>query len=416
MVCSIKTKDFIRLYLDVGALSGAQCQLADDDISLSSIEESKCDEDENDGEDEKSQLSQSQEDTKDSHDDDNSESNDAGVVDLTCSPERPRSEPLQSSHTKKSKDDDDDDDDPQRQNNLRRLSRIAKKFKKQYLQKSAQYKEQYTEKRKLSDRIRQAEGDLKSLKDEMSEIEKDKGLFQLMMNESKLDLVRIRQERDVLRARCLTIHKDKIQAEARLQECHIFYKKELDEARAKSMSEVQEIMEEHPKVVEENRLLKQRLQKLELQRRDRSLSREDSRSNNEASRKAINIHKALREMDEASRFPPQNSSSTKRSSIVKNPFETEASAQTLKRSNRRIHDSTYKVERPSLKKVNSGQYSSFASRMIKASDKAKKPPPGTAAGKKRSSLVDHFLSSSSSQNKRMKSVSASRRDLFQRRP
>ena len=45
---SIKTKDFIRLYLDVATLGGAQCHLADDDISLSSVEESKCDEDESD--------------------------------------------------------------------------------------------------------------------------------------------------------------------------------------------------------------------------------------------------------------------------------------------------------------------------------------------------------------------------------
>ncbi len=394
-------------------MGGEQCHLADDDISLSSSieEESKCEEDESgnkiDGDTGDNQQS------KDTINNDDKDENDAGVVDLTDSPKREKSQPLQSSNK------DDDDNDPQREtNNLRRLSRIAKKFKKQYLQKSAQYKEQYAEKRKLSERIRQAEGSLKEVKDQMSGFEEEQNQMRLTMNESKLDLIRIRQERDVLRARCATIHKDMTHAQSRLQECHSYYNKELEDARTKTMSEVQEIMEEHPKVVEENRVLKQRLQKLEFQRKDNRRGTSSSSSNsssNEGSRtgrNSRNIHKALKEMDKATRFPPQQTASTKKTTAV-NPFgKSEFVRRSLQNTNKNTINQRHGESKHQKPKVNSGQYSSFASRMIKASEKARKPQQGTDS-KKRSSLSALSLSS---QNKRMKSHSASRRDLFQRKP
>ena len=385
--------------------------MADDDISLSSSieEEGKCDEDESgneiDGDTDNNQQS------KDAINNDDKDENDTGVVDLTDSPKRAKSLPLQSSSK------DDDDKDPQREtNNLRRLFRIAKKFKKQYLQKSAQYKEQYAEKRKLSERIRHAEGSLKEVKDQMSEFEDEQNQIQLAMNESKLDLIRIRQERDVLRARCFSIHKDMTQAQSRLQECQSYYKKELEDARTKTMSEVQEIMEEHPKVVEENRVLKQRLQKLELKRKDNRRGTSSSNSSinegNRTGRNSRNIHKALKEMDKATRFPPHQTASTKKTTAM-NPFEK---AEFVRRDFQEINKNTINQRHSESKhqkpKVNSGQYSSFASRMIKASEKARKPPQSTD-GKKRSSLSALSLSS---QNKRMKSQSASRRDLFHRKP
>ena len=195
-------------------MGGLQCHLADnDDISLSSIEESKCDEDENDSE----SIGTREQDPVS----DNNDENDENVVDLTESPKRPKSQPLQLSTANNNNNNCDD-------NKLRRLSRIAKKFKKQYLQKSAQYKEQYTEKRKLSDRIRHTEGELKSTKEQMSEVIADQGAYRLLMNESKLDLVRIQHERDALEDKCNGLLSEKRRAEGQLNECHAYYKKELD--------------------------------------------------------------------------------------------------------------------------------------------------------------------------------------------
>ena len=395
---SINTDTFVRLYLDVGSLSGAHCHLAgDDDISLSSTEESKCDEDEN----------ESCQQEKTSEDSQSVCNNENDLVDLTESPQRPKSQPLSSSTDDQGKE-------------VQRLSRIAKKFKKQYLQKSAQYKEQYKEKRKLSDKIRKAESELKDIKEEINDVKEDRDSLQLAMNHQRLDLERYIEAEDYYEKRCKTAEASMFRAKQELSECHTFYKKELDNARAKSMSEVQEIMEEHPKVVKENRELKQTLQKLQhqnlqLERMHRSLSRRNSSSSSNDSKdsskrgptKAKDIQKALRQMDEATRFPPKSSLTIRtapKSTRPVNPFEKAASS--VPKAPSALHGTNDR-----LKKVNTGNYSSLASRMMKASQKAKKPPG--SGSKKRSAMAALSLSS---QNKRMKSFSSSRRDLFQRKP
>jgi len=407
-------------------LAGAQCHLAeDDDISLSSIEDDKHDDDENHNDEERVEEGETEKSKEQDSNDDDDENDD--IVDLTKSPQRVQPNPTQPSTTS-TKPITDDDDDPQRQSQLRRFARIAKKFKRQYLQKSSQYKEQYTEKRRLSDRVRHVEGELTSIQKEMSELEQDRRLTELKLNESRLNLIRIQQERDIITSRYSTMAKEKSKAETRFQECHSHYKKELETARAKSMSEVQEILKEHPKVVEENRVLKQRLQKL-----NRSLSRGSSSNNISCSSEISNgcqfkdINKALRQMDQQIRSRQNTATSitaTKRngSSLAgngsenrKNEAGTQAnldSSQYRKRISGSSNISSSHSRGSVTLKVNSGQYSSLASRMMKASQKAKRPLQSSVAGKKRSSVTSLSLS----QNKRMKIFSASRRDLFQRKP
>ena len=433
-------------------MAGAQCQsIEEDEISLSSSIEDDDKHDENDKDDDEdcdkgdSEETKEQQDSTNADDDENDD-----IVDLTKSPQRPEPQP---SKTADNDNNNDNDDDPQRgQKKLRRLSRIAKKFKKQYLQKSSQYKEQYAEKRKLSDRVRHAEGELKRIQEEMSKCEQDRKLYELNHNESRLDLIRIRHDRDTLRSRHSTMAVEKTRAEARLLECRSHYENELENARAKSMSEVQEIMEEHPKVVEENRVLKQKLHKL-----NRSLSRGGSNSSHGSSNKNIetsssssssssrshskarDISKELRELDQLIRFRPNTASSKtlvaagRKSSnnILAGSGVENRNHQPRRQSifdSAQNHDSTRKdsfsshtrgasTSASASIKVNPGQYSGFASRMIKASQKATKRPPlqgAVASGKKRSSAIAAL--SLSSQNKRMKSYSASRRDLFQRKP
>jgi hypothetical protein len=451
--CSVKTENFIRLWLDVGSLAGAQCQLIEeDDISISSSiedDEDKHDEDDEDKDEDEdcdkgdTEESKEQQDSTNADDDENDD-----IVDLTKSPQRPEPQPSKTADND-SNNGNVDDDDPQRgQNKLRRLSRIAKKFKKQYLQKSSQYKEQYAEKRKLSNRVRQAEGELKRIQEEMSKCERDRELYELNLNESRLDLIRIRFDRDTLRSRHSTMAVEKTRAEALLLECRSHYEKELENARAKSMSEVQEIMEEHPKVVEENRVLKQKLHKL-----NRSLSRGGSNNSHGSSNKTIettssissrshskakDLSKELRELDELIRFRPNTAPSKtsvaagRKSSntILAGSGVENRSHQPRRQSifdSARNHDSSRKNSSSSHTrgasasasiKVNSGQYSGFASRMMKASQKATKRPPlqgaDASGGKKRSSAIAAL--SLTSQTKRMKSYSASRRDLFQRKP
>lgn len=416
-------------------MAGAQCQLVEeDDISLSSsIEDDKHNENDEDEDRDKGDAEESKE-QQDSFNDDDDENDD--VVDLTKSPQMPVPQPS------KTPDNDNEDDPQRRQSKLRRLSRIAKKFKKQYLQKSSQYKEQYAEKRKLSDRVRQAEGELKRIQEEMSEAERDRELYELNLRESRLDLIRIKHDRDVLKSRYSTMANEKSRAEARLLECRSHYELELENARSKSMSEVQEIMEKHPKVVEENRVLKQKLHKL-----NRSLSRGGSNniesSSSRCHSKAKNINKELRELDQLIRFRPNTASSKTTVAAARKGINNLAGSGLENRNNQprrpsifdsaRYHDPTRNSSSKNSSsssshtrgsasasiKVNSGQYSSLASRMMKASQKAVKRPPlqggavDVAGGKKRSSAITAL---SLSQNKRMKSYSASRRDLVKRKP
>ena len=388
--------------MDVAALSGTHCHLAeDDDISLSSVEESKCDEDED--ENENCQEDKTPEEAQSVCDDDND------LVDLTKSPQPLKTQPSST-----------DDKD------IQRLSRIAKKFKKQYLQKSAQYKEQYSEKRKLSDKIRKSDGELKEMKEEITNLEEHRDFLQVTLNHQRLELERNIDRAESYKMRYEQVEAAQKRAEKQLDHCHAFYKQELEDARTKSMCEMREIMEEHPKVVKENTVLKQTLQKLQhqnlqLEKLQRSLSRRNSNSSSSSSNnnmdankkipsKAKDIQKALRQMDEATRFPPKSAPTirgpAKAAKPLLNPFERIQSstpkAKTTQAGNNRSN-------RPAT--VDTGNYSGFASRMMKASQKAKKPPgSGT---KKRSAMAALSLSS---QNKRMKSFSSSRRDLFQRKP
>mmetsp|Transcript_15063 Transcript_15063/g.30794 ORF Transcript_15063/g.30794 Transcript_15063/m.30794 type:complete len:496 (+) Transcript_15063:454-1941(+) len=473
-IISIRTESCIRLYLDLGSLGGAQCHLVgEDDISLSSIEDNDhddddrkkdCDKDGNEHDEGNAPIQ------KVADANNNTETDD--VVDLTDSPSAPlreRTEPLratginnfnndeidltritnatenfeidrwQTAHHKQSPFGSDsqsihpsrqtsinninsNSNDPEDQNKIQRLTRIAKKFKRQCLQKSAQYKEQYAEKRKMSDRVRHIEDELKTLKSVRDELERDREAVTLRLKESRLSFFRIEREQDVLESQYKTMTLEKSKVDTQLLACRSYYEKELEKVRAKSMSEVQQILEDHPKVVEENRLLKQRLQKLNRGHSFGSSSSGFSRSTSK------DINKALRQMDQQIRNRPNTMPS---SSSTTTPTARRRDNGVLGRpSDNKYHHAG--KQSTSAVKIIPGQYSSLASRMMKAkvassttSQKGKKPPQSAAVrdilagppsqnkdNKKRSSLT----SSSILQNKRMKSFSASRRDIFQRKP
>ena len=405
--CNVKTDNFIRLYLDVGSLAGSQCQyIGDDDISLTSIQENEDNDDAKDRED-----GETEESVKEGFQKHNIVDETDDVVDLTMSPQRPKERAPKRSDSPVQ----DDDSCPERQSKLLRLSRIAKKFKKQFLQKSAQYKEQVDSGRKLSDRVRKAECERKSLQEELSELERDRELSEMRLNESRLNLLRVQQERDQLHSRYSTMTKEKSIAEARLNECRSHYEKELEIARKKSMLEVQEILEDHPKVVAENRVLKQKLQKL-----NRSLSRGNQSIETSSRDRPVtkNINKALRQMDQMIRSESIAGARTNKKFALSgsenrnNQFGTRNDHDSEHYMSNKSTNTKSSYQNRALSTVSSGQYSSLASRMMKASQKSKRPTQVAAAGKKRPSITALTLS----QNKRLKSFSASRKDHFQRKP
>jgi len=262
---SLKTKDFTRLYLDVASINGLICQRTgsgDDDISLSSIEDDDDDEsEENNDEHEHDKLIRAQDPTNNEHDEfinhAESISNEiesvgihvqeennakisiemltareqqsvevvAEVVDLTISPSTRQLTSTISSQS---------NDDPRE---LERVTRIAKKFKRQFLQKNLQYKEQYNEKRKISERVRQVDKELLEMQGGMDELDRDQKMTILHLKESRLSLQRTVTERDMLKSQYLMMEEGKSKLDNQLKKCHLYYGKELEKARMKSMSE-----------------------------------------------------------------------------------------------------------------------------------------------------------------------------------
>jgi len=263
--CNLKTKDFTRLYLDITSINGLICQRAgggDDDISLSSIEDDDEDESkENSDEQEHDKITTAQGPTNNEHEEfinheerTSNEIEDGGthvqeenntisstetsntreqqsvevvaeVVDLTTSPSKRQSTSTISSQS---------NDDPRE---LERVTRIAKKFKRQFLQKNPQYKEQYNEKRKISERVRQVDKELLEMQGGMDELDRDQKMSILHLKESRLSLQRTLTERDMLKSQYLMMEKGKSKLDDQLKKCHSYYGKELEKARMKSMSE-----------------------------------------------------------------------------------------------------------------------------------------------------------------------------------
>lgn len=445
---SVKTTSFVRLYLDVKALGGVQLQ--DDDISLSSIE------DEEEGDDDEEEENDEE---NNDYDADNPEENNGSktpvaehevppvddpgndnIVDLTASP---CSSPCRvarsaiSCNSNGNRNESDSGGEQQQNNKLKRLACLAKKFKRQFQQKNAQYKAQYTEKRKISQRVRQVEGDLAKMKESMATLERDNNSSRLQLREKELSYMRVRSECEVLRGQYSMIEKEKSRVDAQLKANQLQYQKELEKARTQSMSEVQQVLNEHPKVVAENRYLKeelQRLQRMQAPRVTSSSNRNSNGSSSSGSRKLNpkDITKALREMDNQIRSgqgalpPPTSKSPTSRKRDIHNML---GGRESLKNP----PSNAKNLQKSSAVTIN-GQYSSQASRMVKARGVAKRSsqsaivtdmlsgpdPPSkkqstlsnTSSGKKKQSSLLKI----SSQNNRLKAFSASRRDLFQRKP
>ena len=259
--CNIKTTDFTRLFLDITSINGLVCQRAnsgEDDISLSSIEDD--DDDDNDDENDESgstaevevEIVESNVQEEEGNTATSTSSTEASttleqsaaevvvgaeeVVDLTQSPSTSRHRRKQKTSTKLSQSHDGDGDGVPHVE-LQRLTRIAKKFKRQFLQKNLQYKEQYNEKRKLSERVRQVDEELLEMQSGMEEIERNQSMTILHLKESRLSLQRTLTEREILTSKYSIMEKLKSKLDSQLKKCHTHYEKELEKARTSSMSE-----------------------------------------------------------------------------------------------------------------------------------------------------------------------------------
>jgi uncharacterized protein YoxC len=259
-MCNHPTTAFCRIYLDLGAVDDDQ----DDGCSLSSVESAVMGDEED--EEEKEDSAESEE--TDEHDvappENDTVDNDVICVDDdVSSSDKVKSD--ESSHNK--------------------YRKMAKKLK-------AKVKMLESERKRLAETAKtflQQHGKLKmeiqETASQVEDIRTSMGPIQRKVEHLSLDITRVRRERDEA-TRELHAAKTKVQnLETKMAEMSKQYNRDVERAHANSMTEVQTILNQHPKLTESNRRLKEelqrkeeRIQRLEARYREGSLHKNNTKT------------------------------------------------------------------------------------------------------------------------------------------
>ena len=295
--CNSIITSCVKLFLDTSLI----CQLissnnnmsSNDDISLSSGEEEEVEDDDekknNEEQEEGNTVKQQENDETDesntttSNDNNNNNNNNnvnetnhnnretstSEIIDLTQSPER---RPSKKKETTSGSDE------------VQRMTRIAKKYKRLHLKNKSQLQEQYNEKQKMADRCRQAEANSKTITEENTKLEERVHYLAMDLDFTKVRCVEVTNERDKLKITNRTIQNQNATLENKIKQLTVHYEKEIEKSKAKTMSEVKELLQEYPKVIQENKALKEQLR----QQEQTTSSRTTSSSTNHPTQKNNN--------------------------------------------------------------------------------------------------------------------------------
>jgi hypothetical protein len=173
------------------------------------------------------------------------------------------------------KDDDDSADrtrttDSQVSSPLQRITRIAKGYKRKYQQGQVQFQSYREETKRWTEKLKDYESQVRTLR-----MESDRKDQQIEEMEKGMDAVFLKQEENERLLERVSLDgqkKDRLIAHYKNQNTllqkenagiHAQYQKKLEDAQAKP--EFQQVLEDHPKVLNENRRLKEELNKLATQ-------------------------------------------------------------------------------------------------------------------------------------------------------
>jgi hypothetical protein len=300
---------------------------------------------------------------------------------------------------------------------IQRLTRIAKGYKRKFLQRNAECQRHSEEKKRLADQVRDYEtnvGHLRAENDqkdqEMEEMERCVENAYLKEQAALRELRELR--RNIQEHDCEVTRLERLNAALEKDNAglHAHYQRKLEHALAKP--ELQQVLVEHPKVVEENRRLKEQIQKLSIQalRRDSTMrvlgdttidavSGSSSSSSKRGTTKEMT--KALRQMDaqvrndrgslpllsvEVCHGVPLDRTSSNRSNKKKPPPPGLSSSL--------AHLQSTTKEKPFV--VDWARYSAMASRMIPATTSALTAKGNIMASQNASFAKAMLFSSSSS--------------------
>lgn len=282
-----------------------------------------------------------------------------------------------------------------------RATRIAKKYKRRFLQQNAQCRSLHEEKNRLSDLVRDGAARVERLREENDKCSDSLMRMDISLNAALLNELRAKRGLDAATVENRDLKQERNRLSKENADLHTRYKMEVENTRARSLAEVQQVLEEHPKIVEENRRLKEHLLKLEAplgvshdRKHCRDVGGGRTVTNGKSSTTAKEMARALKQLD--------------------NEVRNKAGHCALLSANNNHHTvnhgkgiGTRKQPPPSVlpnaparaaPSVDAARYSSMASRMIAASSYTKGGGGGGGASKHNTFVKAMMLSSSTAPN------------------
>jgi hypothetical protein len=243
-MCNNQTTSFCRIYLDLGAVEDP-----DDGCSLSSVESADMGEEEDEEVKEKEDSAESEE--KDDNDEAPPEND---TVDVICI-------------------DDDDDDDEQDtsagssggkgksdgSSNDNKYRKMAKKLKSRVKMLESERQRLGESQKTLSDQYGKLKEQIEDAASNVIEIRTSMATLERQVESLRLEITRIRRERDAATSELFQAKSKALKLEAQMVEFKKQYAVAIERAHANSMAEVQTILNQHPKLTESNRRLKEEL-------------------------------------------------------------------------------------------------------------------------------------------------------------
>jgi hypothetical protein len=200
----------------------------------------------------------------------------------------------------------------------KRLKEIAKRYKLRWKQQHSQLREAVDQQNALRQQLGGAKDELAETTDELESMIEHRSAETVQLDGLQLRVVQLSAAADRSQSQYEACKKDHTSALNQLTKLRVDYKKEIDRARHDSMAEVQTLLKEHPKLVQENQELKEALKRHQRDHPPRSIDRTNS-SSSEVKRfknSKNEMAKALRQMDEVRQIKgggdAKNSISTER--------------------------------------------------------------------------------------------------------
>lgn len=298
--CNKPAKNFLKIFISLGEDANIG---GDDDLSLSSVEQ----------EEEKEGKESSKEPSNSSDEDDDppksplsqntdvavvdSQNTDIAVVDLTMSPKR------SSPKRKRRRDSIKDEDEGTAAGDMKKK---AKRYKRLFLQKQSQCREQYKQQMELSQKIASTKEELESKDDQIRDLEAQKHEFDLELQGHRLQDVRLNNELKKIKEQYKKEVHAKIEAETKRKDLEARYKNDMTNARSESIAEVKDLLEDVRTRTEENNRLKKLLDKYKKEHGPLKAKVPPPNVQNKIRKKKLSITKELRQMDSVRSIPSYN--------------------------------------------------------------------------------------------------------------